>query len=204
MRIIVGMSGATGAPIGIRVLEMMRELNVETHLIISKWARTTIELESDLTVTQVRDLASFSYGPEDQAASISSGSFRTDGMVVVPCSMKSLSAIRHGYGENLIQRAADVVLKEQKKLVLVPRETPLNAIQLENMLNLVRLGVSVVPPMPAFYNRPDSIDDVINHISARILDQFGLDAPEAIRWNGVAASALGEKRAAERILHATR
>lgn len=204
MRIIVGMSGATGAPIGIRVLEMMRELNVETHLIISKWARTTIELESDLTVTQVRDLASFSYGPEDQAASISSGSFRTDGMVVVPCSMKSLSAIRHGYGENLIQRAADVVLKEQKKLVLVPRETPLNAIQLENMLDLVRLGVAMVPPMPAFYNRPESIDDVINHISARILDQFGLDAPEAIRWNGVAASALGEKRAAERILHATR
>jgi len=204
MRIIVGMSGATGAPIGIRVLEMMRELNVETHLIISKWARTTIELESDLTVTQVRDLASFSYGPEDQAASISSGSFRTDGMVVVPCSMKSLSAIRHGYGENLIQRAADVVLKEQKKLVLVPRETPLNAIQLENMLDLVRLGVAMVPPMPAFYNRPESIDDVINHISARILDQFGLDAPAAVRWNGVAASALGEKRSAERILHATR
>jgi len=183
---------------------MMRELNVETHLIISKWARTTIELESDLTVTQVRDLASFSYGPEDQAASISSGSFRTDGMVVVPCSMKSLSAIRHGYGENLIQRAADVVLKEQKKLVLVPRETPLNAIQLENMLDLVRLGVAMVPPMPAFYNRPESIDDVINHISARILDQFGLDAPAAVRWNGVAASALGEKRSAERILHATR
>jgi 4-hydroxy-3-polyprenylbenzoate decarboxylase len=204
MRIIVGMSGATGAPIGIRVLEMLRELDVETHLIVSKWARTTIELETDLTVNQVRDLASFSYGPEDQAASISSGSFRTDGMVVVPCSMKSLSAIRHGYGENLIQRAADVVLKEQKKLVLVPRETPLNAIQLENMLDLVRLGVSMVPPMPAFYNRPASIDDIVNHIAARILDQFGLEAPEAVRWSGVAASALGEKRTAERILHATR
>jgi 4-hydroxy-3-polyprenylbenzoate decarboxylase len=204
MRIIVGMSGATGAPIGIRVLEMLRQLDVETHLIISKWARTTIELESDLTVSQVRDLASFSYGPEDQAASISSGSFRTDGMVVAPCSMKSLSAIRHGYGENLIQRAADVVLKEQKKLVLVPRETPLNAIQLENMLDLVRLGVSMVPPMPAFYNRPESVDDIINHIAARILDQFGLDAPEAVRWAGVAKSTLGEKRTAERILHATR
>jgi 4-hydroxy-3-polyprenylbenzoate decarboxylase len=204
MRIIVGMSGATGAPIGIRVLEMMRELDVETHLIVSKWAKTTIELETDLTVNQVRDLASFSYGSEDQAASISSGSFRTDGMVVVPCSMKSLSAIRHGYGENLIQRAADVVLKEQKKLVLVPRETPLNAIQLENMLDLVRLGVSMVPPMPAFYNRPASIDDIVNHIAARILDQFGLEAPEAIRWAGVAASTLGEKRTAERILHATR
>jgi 4-hydroxy-3-polyprenylbenzoate decarboxylase len=204
MRIIVGMSGATGAPIGIKVLEMLRDLDVETHLIVSKWARTTIELESDLTISQVRDLASYSYGPEDQAASISSGSFRTDGMIIAPCSMKSLSAIRHGYGENLIQRAADVVLKEQKKLVLVPRETPLNAIHLENMLDLVRLGVSMVPPMPAFYNRPASVDDIVNHIATRILDQFGLDAPQAVRWSGIAASALGEKRTAERILHATR
>jgi 4-hydroxy-3-polyprenylbenzoate decarboxylase len=204
MRLIVGMSGATGAPIAIRVLEMLRELDVETHLIISKWARTTIELETDMTVSEVRDLATVSYGSEDQAANISSGSFRTDGMIVVPCSMKSLSAIRHGYGENLIQRASDVILKEQKKLVLVPRETPLNAIQLENMLDLVRLGVAMVPPMPAFYNRPESVDDIVNHISVRILDQFGLDAPDAARWGGIAKSALGEKRTFERIVNGTR
>jgi flavin prenyltransferase len=187
MRIIVGMSGATGAPIGIRVLELLRELDVETHLVVSKWARATIELESSLSFSEVRDLATHAYSADDQAALISSGSFRTDGMIVAPCSMKSLSAIRHGYGENLLQRAADVTLKERKQLVLVPRETPLNAIHLENMLELTKLGVGIVPPMPAFYNQPASIDDIVDHIAVRILDQFDLDAGVAKRWEGVSA-----------------
>ncbi|WP_432562375.1 non-oxidative hydroxyarylic acid decarboxylases subunit B [Kineococcus sp. SYSU DK003] len=189
MRLIVGMSGATGAPLGVALLRALRDLGtVETHLVMSRWARTTIELETGLTVRQVADLADVVHGPGDQAATISSGSFRTDGMVVVPCSMKTLAGIRAGYADGLLGRAADVVLKERRPLVLVPRETPLSDIHLENMLALSRMGVRIVPPMPAFYNHPLTIDDVVDHVVARILDQFGLESSRAKRWDGLKAA----------------
>lgn len=189
MRLTVGMTGATGAVFGIRLLENLRELpEVETHLVLSRWARTTIELETGRSVREVAELADVVHRPDDQGATISSGSFRTDGMVVVPCSMKTLAGIRLGYADGLIGRAADVVLKERRRLVLVPRETPLSKIHLENMLDLARKGVQIVPPMPAFYNHPASVDDIVDHITARILDQFELPAPAARRWEGMRAA----------------
>lgn len=188
MKLIVGMTGATGAAIGVRVLSALKDLGVETHLVISKWARATIELETPYSVQEVIALASKTYSERDQAAAISSGSFGIDGMIVVPCSMKTLAAIRCGYGEGLIARAADVTLKEQRKLVLVPRESPLNAIHLENMLALTRAGAMMMPPMPAFYNHPVSTDDIINHVASRILDQFGLENNLTRRWGETPAS----------------
>ncbi|MFD7711200.1 non-oxidative hydroxyarylic acid decarboxylases subunit B [Streptomyces sp. NPDC059786] len=189
MRLIVGMTGATGAVLGIRLLENLRELpDVETHLVLSRWARTTIELETGRSVREVSGLADVTHHPEDQGATVSSGSFRTDGMVIVPCSMKTLAGIRTGYAEGLVARAANVVLKERRKLVLVPRETPLSEIHLENMLALSRMGVRMVPPMPAFYNHPASVDDIVDHITARVLDQFDLPAPAARRWEGMRAA----------------
>ncbi|MER6077371.1 non-oxidative hydroxyarylic acid decarboxylases subunit B [Streptomyces sp. NPDC001833] len=189
MRLIVGMTGATGAVLGIRLLQELRDQpEVETHLVMSRWARATIELETDWTAREVARLADVVHGPDDQAASISSGSFRTDGMVVTPCSAKTLAAVRAGYGSDLIARAADVVLKEQRRLVLVARETPLSTIHLENMLALSRMGVTILPPMPAFYNKPASVDDVVDHIVARVMDQFGLDSEHAVRWQGPATA----------------
>ncbi|EIV8403586.1 UbiX family flavin prenyltransferase [Escherichia coli] len=184
MKLVVGMTGATGAAIGVRLLSALRDLEVETHLIISKWARATIQMETPYSVKEVSALASRTYSEYDQAAAISSGSFRVDGMIIAPCSMKTLAAIRCGYGEGLIARAADVTLKEQRKLVMVPRETPLNAIHLENMLALTRAGAMMLPPMPAFYNHPSTTDDIVNHTMSRLLDQFGLDNNYTHRWTG--------------------
>src|SRR5512139_3463185 len=196
MRLIVGMTGATGAVLGVRLLENLARLaDVETHLVISRWARATIELETGRTVREVAALADEVYAPEDQGAAISSGSFRTDGMIIVPCSMKTLAAIRTGYAEGLVARAADVVLKERRKLVLVARETPLSEIHLENMLALTRMGPQMVPPMPAFYNHPETADDIVDHITARVLDQFGLTAPAARRWEGMQAARESRKTA---------
>ncbi|MFF9392026.1 non-oxidative hydroxyarylic acid decarboxylases subunit B [Streptomyces griseoluteus] len=189
MRLVVGMTGATGAVLGVRLLENLAELpEVETHLVLSRWARTTIELETGRTAREVAELADVVHNPDDQGATISSGSFRTDGMVIVPCSMKTLAGIRAGYADGLVGRAADVVLKERRRLVLVPRETPLSEIHLENMLALARMGVQMVPPMPAFYNHPASVDDVVDHIVARVLDQFELPAPAVKRWEGMRAA----------------
>lgn len=189
MRLIVGITGATGAPIGIRLLEQLkRHPDVETHLVMSRWARATIELETDWSVREVAKLADVVHGPEDQAASISSGSFRTDGMVIAPCSAKTLAAVRAGYGNDLIARAADVVLKEQRRLVMVVRETPLSPVHLDNMLALSRMGVTMLPPMPAFYTKPSSIDDIVDHIVARVMDQFGLESDRAVRWEGPATA----------------
>ncbi|MDN3264004.1 non-oxidative hydroxyarylic acid decarboxylases subunit B [Streptomyces sp. CSDS2] len=189
MRLVVGMTGATGAVFGVRFLQVLAQLpDVETHLVLSRWARTTIELETGLSVNEVGDLADVVHQPQDQGAAISSGSFRTDGMVIVPCSMKTLAAIRAGYADTLVARAADVILKERRKLVLVPRETPLSEIHLENMLALSRMGAQLVPPMPAFYNHPRSVDDIVDHVVTRVLDQFDLPAPAAKRWEGMRAA----------------
>ncbi|MBI0296167.1 UbiX family flavin prenyltransferase [Streptomyces sp. PRKS01-29] len=197
MRLIVGMTGATGAVFGVRLLETLAELpEVETHLVLSRWARTTIELETGRSAREVAGLADVTHSPEDQGATISSGSFRTDGMIIAPCSMKTLAGIRAGYADGLVGRAADVVLKERRRLVLVPRETPLSEIHLENMLALSRMGVRMVPPMPAFYNHPRSVDDIVDHITARLLDQFDLPAPAAKRWEGMRAARAPKPTAA--------
>ena len=186
MRLIIGITGATGAPFGVRLLELLRDFaDVETHLVLSKWARSTIELETPYTAREVADLADVSHGSGDQAAAISSGSFRTDGMIIAPCSMKTLAGIRTGYSDNLLLRAADVVLKERRKLVLVPRETPLSEIHLDNMLALARMGAVMLPPMPAFYSHPASVADIVDHVAMRVLDQFGLDVATAPRWAGL-------------------
>lgn len=189
MKLIIGMTGATGAPLGVALLQALQEMpEVETHLVMSKWAKTTIELETPWTVREVAALADVTHNPADQAATISSGSFRTDGMIIIPCSMKTLAGIRAGYAEGLVGRAADVVLKEGRKLVLVPREMPLSTIHLENMLALSRMGVAMVPPMPAYYNHPQTVDDITQHIVTRVLDQFDLEHSRARRWEGLQAA----------------
>ncbi len=183
-KIVVGMTGATGAILGIRVLEALKEAGVERHLVASKWARQTIEHETTRSYEDVCALADVVYSPGDMGATISSGSYETEGMIIAPCSMRSLAAIAHGQGDTLVHRAADVVLKERRKLVLVVRETPLNDIHLENMLKLSRMGVTILPPMLAFYFHPKSLDDVIDHVVARILDQFSVPVDFAKRWDG--------------------
>lgn len=184
MKIIVGFTGATGAIYGVRILERLRDAGVETHLVISRWGVRTLVHETAYSKEQVEALASAAYAPGDMGAAISSGSFRTDGMVVAPCSAKTLAAIAHGYGDNLIHRAADVVLKERRRLVLLVREAPLSEIHLENMLKLSRMGAVVLPPLPAFYNHPRTIDDLVDHTVSRVLDQFGLDMSGVARWAG--------------------
>ena len=185
MRIIVGITGATGTILGVRMLEVLKDSGVESHLVISKWGARTLLHETPYTVDYLKTLAACSYGDADQGAAISSGSFVTDGMIVAPCSMRTLAAIAHGQGDNLIHRAADVILKERRRLVLMVREAPLNDIHLENMLKLSRMGVIITPPVPAFYNHPQSVDDIVSHIVMRVLDQFGIHTDAMSRWDGV-------------------
>ncbi len=185
MRLFVGITGASGAIFGVRTLEALRKLHVDSHLVLSRWARVTIARETDYSVEQVEQMASCVYHADNQAAPVSSGSFRTDGMIVAPCSMKTLAAIRHGYGDTLICRAADVTLKERRKLVLLARESPFSEIHLENMLALARMGVTIFPPIPAFYNRPQTLLEAVDYIVGRVLDQFGLEMPGLPRWNGL-------------------
>ena len=184
-RLVVAMTGATGTIYGVRVLEALREAGVATHFVMSKWGARTLTHETTYTVEQVNALATEVHAVGDLGAPISSGSFVTLGMIVAPCSMRTLAAIANGFGDNLIHRAADVVLKEGRRLVLAVQETPLSAIHLENMLKLSRLGVAIVPPVPAFYNRPDSLDDIVNYTVARLLDQAGIHIEGAARWDGM-------------------
>jgi len=192
VRIVVGISGASGVGCGIRLLEKLQEKKVETHLIISDWAKRNIEMETDYRVADVEALAGYCHNNRDLSASIASGSFLTSGMVVIPCSMKSLSAIANGYADSLIARAADVNIKEQRKLILVPRETPLNALHLENMLKLARLGVVVMPPMLTFYHKPAALIEVVDHLTNRILDQLGIANESAVRWKGCVSRETNE------------
>ena len=187
-RLIVGITGATGTIFGVRLLQMLHGSGVETHLVMSKWAARTLAHETTHSLKEVQNLATHNYPLGDQGAAISSGSFITLGMVVAPCSMRTLSAIAHGQGDNLIHRAADVILKERRKLVLVVRESPFNDIHLENMLKLSRMGVVILPPVPAFYNHPQNLDDMINHIAMRTLDQFDIHLDVMNRWDGVMAT----------------
>ena len=185
MRLIVGMSGASGVIYGVRLLEVLKaESNVETHLVMSDSARMNINLETDWSAKDVLALADHVYSNRDIAASIASGSFGTDGMIVAPCAIKTLSAITNSYADSLIVRAADVVLKECRRLVLVPRETPLHTGHCELLYRASQLGAIIAPPMPAHYIKPQSVDDLINHHVGRILDLFSIDCGFVKRWNG--------------------
>lgn len=183
-RIVVAMTGATGSILGIKVLLALRRLNVETHLVMSKWAEATIKYETDYHSSNVRALADHVHNINDMAAPISSGSFKTDGMIVVPCSMKTLAAITTGFCDDLISRTADVMLKERRRLVLVTRETPLSDIHLRNMLTVTQSGAVIFPPVPAFYIRAAGMDELVDQSVGRMLDLFDLDTGEFERWNG--------------------
>jgi 4-hydroxy-3-polyprenylbenzoate decarboxylase len=186
-KLIVGISGASGVIYGIRLLELLRSVaDVETHLIMSTAAATTIGLETDFTAEEVMQMADVSYRFRDIAAAVSSGSFKTWGMIVIPCSMKTLAGIANSFSDNLLLRAADVVLKDRRRLVLVPRETPLHLGHLRLMVQVTEIGAILAPPMPAFYHRPESIDDIINQTANRLLDLLEIELPTDLftRWQG--------------------
>lgn len=185
MKLLIGISGSSGVAYGVRLLEVLKTLKIETHLIISRWAEECIKIETDKKPSHIKSLAKYVYSNDDLAAKPSSGSFKIDGMVVIPCSMKTLASIANGYEDTLISRSASVMLKESRKLVLVPRETPLTAIHLFNMLRLARMGTIILPAMPGFYHRPKSIDELLNHIAGKILDQFGIEHEVFKRWAGI-------------------
>lgn len=182
-RLVIGMSGASGAILGIEILKSLKKYpNWESHLVISKGAEQTILEETNYKLIDVINLAYKTYSPKDIGASIASGTFRTEGMVIVPCSMKTAAGIACGYSDNLLLRAADVTIKERRKLVLVPRESPLSTIHLRNLLSLSELGTIIIPPMMSYYNKPASIEDLNTHIIGKILDKFNIEVSEFNRW----------------------
>lgn len=182
-RLVIGMSGASGATLGIEILKTLKKYSDwESHLVISKGAEQTILEETNYKLIDVINLADKTYSPKDIGASIASGTFRTEGMVIVPCSMKTVAGIACGYSDNLLLRAADVTIKERRKLVLVPRESPLSTIHLRNLLSLSELGAIIVPPMMSYYNKPASIEDLNTHIIGKILDKFHIEVNGFNRW----------------------
>jgi 4-hydroxy-3-polyprenylbenzoate decarboxylase len=183
--LIVAITGASGVVYGKRLLELLREKKVETHLIISKAAERVIKHELGMAKDDVEKLADHAYDIDDWSAPIVSGSFKTDGMIIIPCSMKTLAGIAHGYSDNLVLRAADVTLKEKRRLILVPRETPLNVVHLRNMLALAELGVVVVPAMPAYYHKPKDIDGLVDFVVGKVLDLLGIKHRLYQRWQEV-------------------
>jgi 4-hydroxy-3-polyprenylbenzoate decarboxylase len=183
-RLVIGITGATGVVYGIRLLEALRDCGVETHLVISETAKELIEFETGMAAGDVERLASHSYASDQLDAPISSGSFRTMGMVIAPCTVKTLSAVANSYADTLIARAADVVLKERRKLVLMVRETPLHLGHIRLMAQVTEYGAIVLPPMPGFYHRPKTIEDIVDHTVGKILDQFDLEHDLYRRWDG--------------------
>lgn len=181
-RLIVGISGASGVVYGVRLLEALKQSGIHTHLVVSKSAQLTLSIETDYTLKALETLAGEVHPIGDMAASISSGSFRTMGMVIIPCSMRSVGEMASGVTTTLLTRAADVVMKERRKLVIVPRETPLHSVHLRNLLTLSDMGVIVAPPMPAFYNKPQSVEDIIRHTVGRVLDLFDIEHELVKRW----------------------
>jgi flavin prenyltransferase len=184
VRLVVGMSGGSGVIYGVRFLEVLKKSKIETYLIMTQAAKETLVLETDYSVSQVEGLSTHNYRINDIAALPASGSYRTDGMVVIPCSMKSLAGIATGYEDNLLIRAAAVTLKEKRKLVLVPRETPLTTINMENMLRAANAGAVILPAMPGFYNRPKSVDDIVDYVVGKVLDILGVEHDLYERWHG--------------------
>ena len=195
-RIIVGITGASGVIYGVRLLEVLKSVpDVESHLVMSTAGAQTIGLETDLSPEQVLALADVAYRFNDIAAAISSGSFKTHGMVVIPCTMKTLAGIAHSFSDNLLLRSADVVLKDRRRLVIVPRETPLHLGHLRLMIQVVEMGAILVPPMPAFYHRPESIGDIVDQTVNRVLDLLDVELPEDLftRWQGGGEASRGRK-----------
>ena len=183
-RIIVGMTGATGSVLCFRMLETLAKLSIESHLVITEWAERTMKIETERTVAELYELADFTYRNDNQAAALGSGSFPADGMIIVPCSMNTLASLAIGATPNLLTRAALVTLKEkQRTLAIVARETPMNSICLRNLLTLAEAGAVIVPPMLTFYNHPESIDHMVDHIVGRTLDQFGIENDLTPRWS---------------------
>ena len=182
MRLVIGMTGSSGIVYGIRMLEVLKRCNVDVHLIMTEWAKKCLALETDFDLNHVKSLASSYSEDSNMAASVSSGTHKTDGMIIIPCSMKTLSSIANGYEETLVARAAGVTIKESRRLVIVPRETPLTSIHLENMLKLARIGIVILPAMPGFYNKPKNVDDLINHVVGKCLDQFDIEHDLFKRW----------------------
>jgi len=182
MRLVIGVSGTSGVIYGVRLLEVLKEKNVETHLILTDVVESILREESNLSSRDVQALASNYYDVDCMTAPIASGSFMTDGMVVIPCSMKTLSGIAHGYSENLLLRAADVTIKENRRLILVPREMPLSPIHLQNMLELSRIGVTILPAMPAFYHKPKTINDLVDYVVGKVLDALKIEHSLYRRW----------------------
>jgi len=179
---VIAMSGASGAIYGVRLLQALKDEKVETHLTLSSWAEKNIEFETDFTVEQVKKMATYTYDVNDLSAPIASGSFPSSGMVIVPCSTKTLAAIANGYSQNLIHRSAEVMLKEKRPLVVCPRETPLNLIHLENMSKLAKAGAIIFPLAPPFYHKPKTVDDLVNQIVGKILDLFRIESKLLKRW----------------------
>ncbi len=186
-RLLVGITGGSGVVYGVRLLEVLKEMKVDTHLIMSQAAKETLAIETQYKIGEVEALASKTYRINDIAAAPASGSFPTDGMVVIPCSMKTMAGIATGYSENLLTRAAEVTLKERRKLVLVPRETPLTVIHIKNMLGVAEAGAIVLPAMPGFYHRPKQMSDLIDHIVGKTLDVLGMDHSLYGKWSGPSA-----------------
>ena len=189
MKLVIGIAGASGAIYGIRLLEVLKAIGgIETHLVMTKTGRMNIGLETDYSIEAVEALADHVHKITNIGASIASGSFKTDGMIVSACAMKTLSAIVHSYADDLLTRAADVTLKENRKLVIMPRETPLHVGHCKLMLEAAQMGAMIVPPMPGFYTRPETVDDIVNHTVARVLDLYDIDAGIIKRWQGVGSS----------------
>lgn len=182
MRLIIGITGSTGVVYGVRMLEALKKLNVETHLIMSEWAQKCLSMETSYTLDYLKSLATSISDEKNMASSVSSGTHKVDGMIIAPCSMKTLSAIANGYDDTLVARAAGVTIKESRKLILMVRETPFSAIHLENMLKLSRIGVVILPPLTEFYTKPKTIDDIVNHGVGKCLDQFDLEHNLYPRW----------------------
>lgn len=191
-KLVVAITGASGSIFGVRILERLAELEVESHLVVTGWGLRTLQHEVGLRLPDLAALATVVHKSTDQGASVSSGSFQTDGMIVAPCSVKTLAGIASGYAADLVTRAADVTLKERRPLVLLVREAPLSEVHLENMLKLARMGAVMMPPVAAFYNHPRSVDDIVDHVVARTFDQLGLHLPSAARWNGMPDSVVGD------------
>lgn len=185
LRLVVGISGASGVIYGLRTLEILHSMKIETHVVLSQWGEKNIEIETDKTIEYVRSLSTALYGNDSLAAPISSGSFLHGGMIIVPCSMKTLASIANGHDDTLISRAAGVTLKESRLLVVVPRETPLSRIHLQNMLKLAEAGAVILPAMPGFYHRPSSLQDMIDHLVGKILDQFNIRNNLSPRWGSL-------------------
>jgi 4-hydroxy-3-polyprenylbenzoate decarboxylase len=184
LRLVIAITGASGVIYGIRMLDTLKKLGIESHLIMSDWGARNVKIETEYMVDYVRSLSSNVHEDDNLAAPVSSGSFKTDGMAVIPCSMKTLASIANGFDDNLISRAAGVCLKEGRKLVVVPRETPLSKIHLDNMSKLADAGAVIVPAMPGFYFKPKTMDDLVNHVVGKVMDQFGIEHGLFRRWGG--------------------